>query len=277
MQKAPSTPIAAGNSSNSIPQDDKGLTEIYILSGLVILIAVVVAGLWHFSQPTEGITTTAEAPYLTGTQVSDVSKESGRPLSAFAAVPADPGIPTPTAVVEPVSVRHEDLFFDLGRKGLTDEAKAALAKQAEFLKSNPDWGVLVQGHTDQQGSSSYNQVLGLKRAEAVKQELIAFGVGEQAIKAVSLGEQGVICIDKSDYCRRLNRRVHLELRQIGADHMTIPQPVIVPSTQEVSQVTDTEPLPNESTSIESTEDSATISISPDTESSLTPTDSAITE
>ncbi len=117
---------------------------------------------------------------------------------------------------------HSDVYFEVGRKGLTDEAKAQLAAQGDLLKQNQDYAVLIQGYTDQQGSATYNKKLGMKRAETVKQELLNAGVAEHQMKVVSLGEDGVLCIDNSDTCRHLNRRVHLDIRKIGQEHMVIP-------------------------------------------------------
>jgi peptidoglycan-associated lipoprotein len=125
---------------------------------------------------------------------------------------------------------HADVYFEVGRKGLTDEGKAHLAAQADMLKQHEDYGVLIQGYTDQQGSASYNMQLGMKRAETVKAELVNAGIAEHRIKAVSLGEEGVLCVDSSDVCRHMNRRVHLEVRKIGQEHMALP-PVPVTSSE----------------------------------------------
>jgi peptidoglycan-associated lipoprotein len=128
--------------------------------------------------------------------------------------------PTSPPTVSPENdIKHADLYFEVGRKGLTDEAKAQLQIHAESLKSDPNWGVLLQGHTDQQGSTDYNRKLGLRRAETVKEHLIGLGVPATSIKVVSLGKEGALCADTSDTCNRLNRRVHLEFRNIGAEHM----------------------------------------------------------
>ena len=117
---------------------------------------------------------------------------------------------------------HSDVYFEVGRKGLTDEAKAQLAAQADLLKQNQDYAVLIQGYTDQQGSATYNKKLGMQRAETVKQELLNAGVAEHQMKAISLGEDGVLCVDNSDVCRHLNRRGHLDIRKIGQEHLVIP-------------------------------------------------------
>ena len=83
---------------------------------------------------------------------------------------------------------------------------------------------LIQGYTDHQGSASYNMKLGLKRAETVKAELLNAGVAEHRMKVMSLGEDGVLCVDNSDICGNVNRRVHLEMRKFGQEHMVVPAP-----------------------------------------------------
>ena len=135
-------------------------------------------------------------------------------------------------------IAHSDIYFEVGRKGLTDEAKSILTVQAEVLKKDPDWGLLVQGYTDQQGSVSYNNKLGLMRAEKVKEYLVGQGVSDQVIKVVSLGKDGVLCLDSSDVCRNMNRRVHLEIRKIGKDHMILPTVATEPKTTEPIQSAD---------------------------------------
>ena len=142
-----------------------------------------------------------------------------------------------TATAKP-GILHTDLYFEVGRKGLTDEARTLLQAQASILKQDANLGVLVQGYTDQQGSPSYNMKLGLKRAETVKTELINAGVAEHQIKTVSLGKEGVLCIDMSDVCRQMNRRVHLEIRPIGEEHMRAPV-VMTTSAPDSTQATQT--------------------------------------
>jgi len=173
-------------------------------------------------------------------------------------IPVQP-VPVTVRTVEPPTVLHEDIYFEVGRKGLTDDGKSLLQKQAEYLKANPDWGVLIQGHTDRQGSDTYNQALGLKRAETVKQYLIGQGVSESSIKVVSLGKAGALCMDSSDHCRHMNRRVHLELRNIGQAHMTVPVPVAPQPALERSDVaTEAVPEPLPTPTVESESSAATM-------------------
>ena len=182
------------------------------------------------------------------------------------------GIPVATRSSD---VLHDDIFFEINRKGLTDDGKAALQRHAEFLKNESDWGVLVQGYTDQQGSLSFNKILGLKRAETVKQHLMGLGVPETAIRTVSLGEEGALCIDSSDTCRRMNRRVHLELRRIGQEHMVIPAvaiPAVIDTTPDsvdpISQVDDSTVA--EDSLLESSTPSSEVIPTPPVEQSILP-------
>jgi peptidoglycan-associated lipoprotein len=70
----------------------------------------------------------------------------------------------------------------------------------------------------------------MKWAETVKAELMSAGVAENQIKVVSLGEEGAFCVDSSDVCRTMNRRVHLEIRKIGQEHMILPTVATEPKT-----------------------------------------------
>jgi peptidoglycan-associated lipoprotein len=249
MQKAPTASVTSGQVSPPIIGPDKDSKEIYLVGGLVLFLAAIVAGFWYYSQSDEVSPGNRSTATFNGAQVSQVIKHQGDP-----AVPA--GI-SPSAIhVEavPVATRtsdilHDDIYFEISRKGLTDDGKAALIRHAKFLTSEPDWGVLLQGYTDQQGSMSYNRLLGLKRADTVKQHLMTLGVPEAAIRTVSLGEEGALCIDASDTCRRMNRRVHLELRKVGQEHMvlpavisTVPTPVTDPAELPIEPVSPTDEI-----------------------------------
>ncbi len=225
MQKGPSQ-VSSGNIAPAIvgPSKDK---DVFIVAGLVVTLASLIGGFWYYSgnepQPA------ASADRLTGSQVSEVLKQS-QPLATPVSLPAAKVQDTPIAPAKP-SVIHADLYFEVGRKGLTDEAKKLLQEQATLLKNDQNLGVLIQGYTDARGSASYNLKLGMKRAETVKAELIAAGVAEHQIKATSLGKDGVICIDNSDVCRQMNRRVHLEIRSIGQEHMVLPTVATTPAVE----------------------------------------------
>ena len=209
--------ISSGNTAPTVgPQKDT--KEVIVLAGVVFFLGGLLAAAWLYSQSSdEGKITTATGDKLENTTVSDLLRKTTVVSQAQASA-----IPIMPPAVSTADIVHTDIYFEVGRKGLTDEGKAHLATQADMLKQHEDYGVLIQGYTDQQGSANYNKQLGMKRAETVKVELINAGIAEHRIKAVSLGEEGVLCIDSSDACRHMNRRVHLEIRKIGQEHMLLP-------------------------------------------------------
>ena len=272
MQKAPTASVSSGQVAPTIIGPDRDMKEMYMVSGLVLFLAVVVAAFWFYSQSDEVAHTNRATNSLTNTQIATTLNAQTDAASTPASVPATliEGIPVATRSSD---VLHDDIFFEINRKGLTDDGKAALQRHAEFLKNESDWGVLVQGYTDQQGSMSFNKILGLKRAETVKQHLMSLGVPETAIRTVSLGEEGALCIDSSDTCRRTNRRVHLELRRIGQEHMVIPAiapPAVMDTTPDsidsISQ-TDDSPVAEDSL-LESTTASPESVLAPPVEQSI---------
>lgn len=231
MQK-PSSSVSSGNISPAIVGPCKDTKEVYVVGGLVLVLAIAIGAVWFYSQDLMVLSANGSNNQLTDNQVSTLLKNTSAtsPLSE----PILPNQIDPASSYKSDSI-HTDIYFEVGRKGLTDDAKAILATQADLAKNDPDLGILVQGHTDQQGSISYNNKLGLMRAEKVKEYLVDQGVSDQAIKVVSLGKDGALCLDNSDVCRNMNRRVHLEIRKIGKDHMILPTVATEPKTSDPIQ------------------------------------------
>jgi outer membrane protein OmpA-like peptidoglycan-associated protein len=227
--------VSSGNISPAIVGPDKGTKEVYVIGGMVLIVAIAIGAVWFYSQELVIPSANSSNSQLTDNQVSTLLKNQN--------ATAPPSEPLTRAMITGASattgnIVHTDIYFEVGRKGLTDDAKAILATQADLAKNDPDFGILVQGYTDQQGSISYNNKLGLMRAEKVKEYLVGQGVSDQAIKVMSLGKDGALCLDNSDVCRNMNRRVHLEIRKIGKDHMILPTVATEPKAAEPIQSAD---------------------------------------
>lgn len=106
----------------------------------------------------------------------------------------------------------EDVFFGYDSWSISEDAKTSLGESAEWLKANPAASLTIEGHCDERGSSSYNLVLGEKRAKAVRNYLIELGVSPARVKVVSYGEERPFCEETSESCYQLNRRGHLVAR-----------------------------------------------------------------
>jgi outer membrane protein OmpA-like peptidoglycan-associated protein len=220
MQNGPSQ-VSSGNIAPKIVGPQKETREVALLAGLVLFLGGALAAAWYYGQNSDRITVTRATETIGNTTVPGMIKQAGSLSQNDASIAKSTPVTAP--MVAPLDdVIHTDVYFEVGRTGLTDEAKAQLAARAVLLKHNPDYGVLIQGYTDQQGSTGYNMKLGLKRGETVKAEMLNAGVAEHRMKVMSLGEEGVLCVDNSDICRHVNRRVHLEIRKFGQEHMVTP-------------------------------------------------------
>lgn len=98
------------------------------------------------------------------------------------------------------------VLFVVDQSTLTDAARATLNGQAQWLKANPDYAVIVEGHADEQGTREYNIALGARRADAVKNYLISQGVAGSHMQTVSYGKERPIAICSDESCYSQNRR-----------------------------------------------------------------------
>jgi outer membrane protein OmpA-like peptidoglycan-associated protein len=102
------------------------------------------------------------------------------------------------------------VLFATNESTLLPAAMLKLNEVADALvKGNPDANIVVEGHTDSQGTKDYNQTLSLKRAEAVREHLVSRGVAADRIKAVGIGSERSVADNKSTEGRANNRRVEI--------------------------------------------------------------------
>ena len=71
-----------------------------------------------------------------------------------------------------------------------------------------DKKIKLEGNCDEWGTDEYNYALGLKRAKAVKEVLVSFGMDANRIELLSYGESNPICTEKTNSCWKKNRRVN---------------------------------------------------------------------
>lgn len=76
------------------------------------------------------------------------------------------------------------ITFAFNSSQLTEQAKAVLNQQANFIRQFPEVRFRVYGHTDLVGSDSYNKALGMRRARAAVAYLAAKGIGSARLEAV---------------------------------------------------------------------------------------------
>ncbi|HEY2460401.1 MAG TPA: peptidoglycan-associated lipoprotein Pal [Candidatus Acidoferrum sp.] len=102
----------------------------------------------------------------------------------------------------------QDAYFDFNKADIRSDARAALAKTAEYLRNNPQIRVTIEGHCDERGSTEYNLALGDRRANAAKQYLVSLGLSADRLSSVSFGKEKPFCSATTEECYQQNRRAH---------------------------------------------------------------------
>ena len=77
------------------------------------------------------------------------------------------------------------------------------------MTDNPEVKVVVRGHTDSTGPVAYNLKLGMKRAQSVKDYMVANGIDGERLSLESKGESEPISTNFTAEGRKLNRRVEI--------------------------------------------------------------------
>ena len=99
------------------------------------------------------------------------------------------------------------IFFAQGSQALDDTARVTIAKQAQWLSAYPQWQVKLQGFADDPGSNAQQLALSQKRADAVRNELIAQGVAASRSKSTGYGRERLVGDCAEIECKSQNRRV----------------------------------------------------------------------
>lgn len=98
------------------------------------------------------------------------------------------------------------VLFEVDQSTLTDQGRAVLTAQADWLIINADYMAIIEGHADEQGTREYNLALGARRANAVKEFLVSQGISGNRLQTVTFGKERPIEICSAEACYSQNRR-----------------------------------------------------------------------
>jgi outer membrane protein OmpA-like peptidoglycan-associated protein len=101
------------------------------------------------------------------------------------------------------------ILFDVDKSELKTNAKTNIENLAATMKNNPETNIMVIGHTDADGSDSYNYSLSERRAAAVKAYTASHGVSNSRLTTVGKGETEPIADNSSASGKSQNRRVEI--------------------------------------------------------------------
>ena len=142
-------------------------------------------------------TTAASAPAPTGTAATTGS-------TGGAAATTPPARPSPkefTAIPE-----LKPIYFDFDKYDIRPGDAKVLDTNAQWLKSNAEQLVLIEGHCDERGTNEYNLALGERRAKSTMNYLVSQGVQAGRITIISYGEERPVCTQHNEECWSKNRR-----------------------------------------------------------------------
>ncbi len=105
------------------------------------------------------------------------------------------------------------VFFETDSSDLTEQARATLDKQAQWLSHYNRYAFTIEGHADERGTREYNIALGARRAETVREYLISRGVSAQRMRTISYGKERPVAVCNDISCWSQNRRAVTVLDQ----------------------------------------------------------------
>jgi peptidoglycan-associated lipoprotein len=96
---------------------------------------------------------------------------------------------TPGSIADFKQNVGDRVYFDTDMSNIREDGRSTLAKQAEWLKKYTNYPILIEGKCDERGTREYNLALGERRANAVRQYLVAQGVPADRVKTISYGKE----------------------------------------------------------------------------------------
>jgi len=195
------------------------------LCGLVLIAVIAAPACRHKTTPVKPVvqpdtaasmtvpniaTTTTVAPQPTISAPSDFVQTDTQPRDEVLATELSQNIEEANRQAQ-LRGYIKDAFFGYDEAALGADAQAALTDSANWLKRNPSYNLLVEGHCDERGTEQYNLALGDRRANTVKQFLMTLGVDAARIRTVSYGEERPFDPGHDESAWAKNRRAHLVL------------------------------------------------------------------
>jgi outer membrane protein OmpA-like peptidoglycan-associated protein len=134
-------------------------------------------------------------------------------------------------VAQQQALYFPDANFDFNKRTLNAAGKDKVKVAADILRREGYLKVVLEGHADSRGGEAYNQKLGLDRAEAVKNELVAQGIPVDTLSTISFGETRPLFTEKEEWAYAANRRVHV---RIGDEATAVTQQEVKPVAPKVA-------------------------------------------
>ncbi len=123
---------------------------------------------------------------------------------------AESQVGRPADVTPGMSVMDQ-VYFDFNDATLREDAKATLTRNAEWLRTNPQVRVQVEGNCDERGTEEYNLALGDRRAQVVKGYLASLGIDGSRLSTISYGKEHPVDPGHNEDAWSRNRRAEFKV------------------------------------------------------------------
>ncbi|MGF1477709.1 MAG: peptidoglycan-associated lipoprotein Pal [Geminicoccaceae bacterium] len=117
------------------------------------------------------------------------------------------GGPIPGSQEDLIATAGSDtIYFAFDSSVLDARSEGILQQQAEWLQSNQNVSMTIEGHCDERGTREYNLALGDRRANAVKEYLVALGIDSERLLTISYGYERPVDPGHNEQAWAQNRR-----------------------------------------------------------------------
>ncbi len=98
------------------------------------------------------------------------------------------------------------VLFPIDQSDIDQSGKEILLAQADWLRANSEYKIVIEGHADERGTREYNLALGARRANSAREFLVSRGIQGHRIKTVSFGKERPVELCSKEICYSENRR-----------------------------------------------------------------------
>ena len=98
------------------------------------------------------------------------------------------------------------VYFEYDKFTLTAKSIQTLKGVSGLMKRNPKTTISIEGHADERGTREYNLALGERRANAVKDYLMTYGISGSRLSVISYGKERPVNSGSNPLAWSQNRR-----------------------------------------------------------------------
>lgn len=133
----------------------------------------------------------------------------------------DPACVPPRIVLDTIRL-SAPIYFGPGQAGITAGAAKTLSEKVAWLQANPGLRIRIEGNAEDLGSERANLQLSERRTAAAKAYLLRSGIAANRVDIVGYGRERPVCTEKTEACRRQNRRADFRIVTLGSGNLSLP-------------------------------------------------------